>query len=61
MSKPKYINFTVVCVRKDEDHNAWLIKAEGKMGARISWFSFERPSYAPGDEFAIEITWRSNV
>lgn len=47
------IKFTVVCVRKDEEHNAWLVKAEGKMGARISWFSDEKPSYAVGDEFGV--------
>lgn len=53
MSKPKYIKFTVVCVRKDWEHNAWLVKAEGKMGARISWFQAGEPEYQPGDEFEI--------
>lgn len=61
MDKPKCIKFAVVCVRKDEDRNAWLVKAEGKMGSRISWFSYEKPSYAPGDELAIEITRRSHA
>ena len=53
MSKPKYIKFTVVCACKDEEHNAWLVKAEGKMGARISWFQVDEPEYQPGDEFGI--------
>lgn len=53
-SKPLYIQYTIVSVRKDEQYDAYLVKAEGPMGARISWFSTTRPKYAPGDKFAVK-------
>lgn len=52
-SSPVYIKFTVVYAQKDIEHDAWLVKAEGKMGARISWFQMDEPEYKPGDEFGI--------
>lgn len=52
-SSPVYIKFTVVYAQKDVEHDAWLVKAEGKMGARISWFQADEPEYQPGDEFGI--------
>lgn len=49
---------TVVSVRKDEAHNAYLTKVEGPFGARMSWFDVSEPKYKPGDEFSIKLDWR---
>lgn len=48
---------TVVSVRKDEEHNAYLTKAEGPFGTRMSWFTEGKPTYNPGDKFSIKFDW----
>lgn len=58
MSKPLYMQMTVVSVRKDEDHNAYLIKAEGKMGSRMSWFEQNKPKISVGDTFTTTFNWK---
>ena len=56
--RPNFMSkMTVVSVRKDEEHNAYLTKAEGPFGARMSWFETREPKYKVGDEFSIKLDW----
>lgn len=56
-AKPKLVRMTIVSVRKDEERNAYLIKAEGPFGMRMSWFTNDEPREKPGDEFSIKFIW----
>lgn len=56
-ARPIYAKMTIVSVRKDEERNAYLIKAEGPFGMRMSWFTNNEPREKPGDEFSIKFIW----
>lgn len=58
MSKPLYMKMTVVSVRKDEERDAYLVKAEGIMGTRMSWFMEDMPKIKIGDEFTMTFNWK---
>lgn len=58
MSKPLYMKMTVVSIRKDEERNAYLVKAEGGMGTRMSWFEQSKPKHKIGDEFTMTFNWK---
>lgn len=57
---PLYILYTIVSVRMDDTYGAYLIKAEGPMGARMSWFNANKPTVKVGDKFSVAIDWKSN-
>lgn len=52
-----YVRMTVVSVRKSKGYNAYLIKAEGPFGMRMSWYTNNTPRKKPGDEFPIKFIW----
>lgn len=56
-ARPTLVRMTIVSVRKDEERNAYLIKAEGPFGMRMSWFTNNKPREKPGDEFSIKFIW----
>lgn len=57
-SKPVFIRMTIVSARKDEKLDAYLTRAEGPMGARMSWFSDAQPRYKVGDQFTVKFDWK---
>ena len=58
MSKALYKKLTIVHIAKDEERNAYLIKAEGAMGFRMSWFDQSKPKFKVGDTFTITFNWK---
>lgn len=56
-AKPKLVRMAIVSVRKDEERNAYLIKAEGPFGMRMRWFTNGEPKEKPGDEFSVRFIW----
>lgn len=57
MSKSRVVTMTVVSIKEAVEFNAFLIKAEGELGTRLTWFEQVKPSYTIGQKLKVEISF----